>query len=505
MVADLVGFTLSEPAILEKLTGQQRNILQKFVDKLVSMFGDKNMKAAKEYLSNADGDIRAIFKDVAREADSIAEQFKAAIDTSQKAEKNTVERDGVVRNSLVFTSKGKTVWIDEDITKNKPKDVTYTEFVGNYIADMIDGNETYIESLPESGMPVYANEDLAGEFTNSKYTKRLRNKKHDKFYAKMKLAKSLDELVKIATGRNWEKAIHTENKDAKYGIYKYKSRFAFPNINDMGEVKSVSAYTCDVLIINASNGKKYLYDVLNIKEDVASADELLKKELARAKNAQAGDISNNNYTQKNGNVNRNSKDISNALDDKRQKSKNPLENILAERFDPKKQDAKMLKEIFEDSRSMDSNDIRDENGKIRNGTVVYAFDRENFGWVTGYDYDENAYWVYFISPDGYEAEPLLHSSDVKPVKEMYFEPMPRQFDDEHYEQHETENLAIESLEEIIEVERIVQQIKSSDDLSDADVQAIREEITQSRKQQREQLLAEIATTNLARWGAELGK
>ena len=87
MVADLVGFTLSEPAILEKLTGQQRNILQKFVDKLVSMFGDKNMKAAKEYLSNADGDIRAIFKDVAREADSIAEQFKAALDTSQKAEK----------------------------------------------------------------------------------------------------------------------------------------------------------------------------------------------------------------------------------------------------------------------------------------------------------------------------------------------------------------------------------------------------------------------------------
>ena len=50
--------------------------------------------------------------------------------------------------------------------------------------------------------------------------------------------------------------------------------------------------------------KKCLYDVLNIKEDVASADELLKKELARAKNAQAGDISSNNYTQKNGNVNR---------------------------------------------------------------------------------------------------------------------------------------------------------------------------------------------------------
>lgn len=42
-----------------------------------------------------------------------------------------------------------------------------------------------------------------------------------------------------------------------------------------------------------------------------------------------------------------------------------------------------------------------------------------------------------------------------------------------------------------EIEQYIQQIKSSDDLSDADVQAIRQEIIQSRKQQREQLLAEI--------------
>lgn len=95
MAADLIGYTLSDPEILANLTGEQRNVLQKFVDKLVSKFGDKNLKAASEYLSNADADIRAIFKDVAKEADVIAEQFKAALDTSKKAEKNTVERDGV--------------------------------------------------------------------------------------------------------------------------------------------------------------------------------------------------------------------------------------------------------------------------------------------------------------------------------------------------------------------------------------------------------------------------
>lgn len=40
-----------------------------------------------------------------------------------------------------------------------------------------------------------------------------------------------------------------------------------------------------------------------------------------------------------------------------------------------------------------------------------------------------------------------------------------------------------------EIEQYIQQKKSSDDLSDADVQAIRQEIIQSRKLQREQLLA----------------
>lgn len=90
-------FLFTPFVILESLT-EQGNVLQKFVDKLISMFGDKNMKAAKEYLSNADADIRAVFKDVAKEADTIAEQFRVALDTSKKAEKNTVEGDGVVRN-----------------------------------------------------------------------------------------------------------------------------------------------------------------------------------------------------------------------------------------------------------------------------------------------------------------------------------------------------------------------------------------------------------------------
>ncbi|MBE6682430.1 MAG: hypothetical protein E7600_09140 [Ruminococcaceae bacterium] len=56
-----------------------------------------------------------------------------------------------------------------------------------------------------------------------------------------------------------------------------------------------------------------------------------------------------------------------------------------------------------------------------------------------------------------------------------------------------------------EIEQMVQSIISSDDLSDADVKAIREEIINNKKLLREKLLADITTTNLARWGMDIGR
>ena len=48
-----------------------------------------------------------------------------------------------------------------------------------------------------------------------------------------------------------------------------------------GSITQVHAYTADLLIRNASDGKKYLYDIVNIKNDVIKADSLLKRETAR--------------------------------------------------------------------------------------------------------------------------------------------------------------------------------------------------------------------------------
>ena len=85
-------------------------------------------------------------------------------------------------------------------------------------------------------------------------------------------------MIEIATNRRWEKAKHSHNKDAKYGIYRYSTCFAFPVKDNSGVITNVQAYNVELVIRNASDGKKYLYDIVSIKEDLATASDLLKQE-----------------------------------------------------------------------------------------------------------------------------------------------------------------------------------------------------------------------------------
>ena len=214
-----------------------------------------------------------------RELKAIDDRYASGEITGEEHDRLAQEVEGKYGESYSITKANgnDVVWLDENILKDKPVDVKYTDYIKNVLATSLDDDGTYLNSLPESGAEVYAHRDLPEEFTGSVYTKFLRNKKQDRFRAKMRTATSLGELVQIATGRSWEKAIHSGNKDAKYGIYKYKSRFAFPESDSSGKTSGVRAYMCDLVIINASDGKKYLYDIQNIKEDTITAGVLFSR------------------------------------------------------------------------------------------------------------------------------------------------------------------------------------------------------------------------------------
>ena len=183
-----------------------------------------------------------------------------------------------------------------------------------YIENMISQNGTYLGTLPDSGMRVFAETQgrtpksrygLADEYVRSSYTRRIKDNSKNKFRAKMKAAGVLDDLVSIATDRTWEKTKHAQNKDAQYGVYNYNSTFAFPVYDRKGELSNVRAYDCQMVILNASDGKKYLYDVIRIKENTTKANDFLLAERQRVANeaTRQGGVSGNSISRNTGNDN----------------------------------------------------------------------------------------------------------------------------------------------------------------------------------------------------------
>lgn len=179
------------------------------------------------------------------------------------------------------------VWIDTDITKQKPSNVSMQDYVQQYISDMVSDRSDFLATLPESGIDVYAERKgrtpnsrygLAEEYVRSTYSRWLKDNSKSTFRAKMKAAGVLDELVSIASGREWSETEHSHNKDAQYGVDTYRSSFAFPVKDNTGEIANVRAYDCKLVVLNASDGKKYLYDVIEIKENTSKAKDVLLSE-----------------------------------------------------------------------------------------------------------------------------------------------------------------------------------------------------------------------------------
>lgn len=122
-------------------------------------------------------------------------------------------------------------------------------------------------TIAETNEVVYIGTDLPDEYAHSEYTHILKGANEK---AKANAAQGLPELIITAT--NME---HTDNskakhkKDAKYGWYKYESRFALPVFADDGEVERYNVFHVAMILRHDKDGKKYLYDIMNIKKETS--------------------------------------------------------------------------------------------------------------------------------------------------------------------------------------------------------------------------------------------
>lgn len=153
-----------------------------------------------------------------------------------------------VINDIIFKGKRNVDWNDVEQYLRK--------YVGEFY-EIADTNEI-----------VYIGSDLPDEYANSNYTHRL---KGTSAKAKANAAQGLPEMIEIATGKQFEEnRKNKHNKDAKYGWYRYESRFALPVFTESGAVERYNVFHALMLMRHASDDKIYLYDIMEIKKETSN-------------------------------------------------------------------------------------------------------------------------------------------------------------------------------------------------------------------------------------------
>ena len=140
----------------------------------------------------------------------------------------------------------------------------------NIIKDLNGNNIVLINDIRFKGKRKINWKDV--EVYLRKYTARLRGAAAK---AKANAVQGIPELIQIAENRTYKENLSVKHKnDAKYGWYRYDSRFALPIYDDFGELERFNVFHARMLIRHDIDGKRYLYDIVNIKKETSTPLEL---------------------------------------------------------------------------------------------------------------------------------------------------------------------------------------------------------------------------------------
>ena len=134
------------------------------------------------------------------------------------------------------------------------------QYLKQYVGEFVE--------IAESREIIYMGNDLPDEYTSSNYTAKLKGALAK---AKANAAQGIPEIIEIAQNRRFrENLAKKHEKDARFGWYRYDSRFALPIFDDDGEVLRYNVFHVELVIRHAVDGKLYLYDVINIKKEMST-------------------------------------------------------------------------------------------------------------------------------------------------------------------------------------------------------------------------------------------
>ncbi len=166
--------------------------------------------------------------------------------------------------SVIQDVNGNSIVMINDIRFKGKRSVNWDD-VKTYIEEFVGDN--YI--IADTSDMVYIGSDLPDEYTGSEYTESLRGANAK---AKANASQGIPELLHIAKGKYFrENKTNKHIRNAKFGWYRYDSRFALPVYGDNNEVERYNVFHASMLIRHANDGKMYLYDIIDIKKETSNS------------------------------------------------------------------------------------------------------------------------------------------------------------------------------------------------------------------------------------------
>ena len=134
------------------------------------------------------------------------------------------------------------------------------EYLKKFVGDVYRITETENE--------INIGADFPNEYTGSVYTYKLKGAVAK---AKANVAQGLPELVEIATGGSFrENNKNKHYRDAKFGWYRFDSRFAMPIYSDRDNIERYNVFHVSLIVRHSEDDKMYLYDIIDIKKETGN-------------------------------------------------------------------------------------------------------------------------------------------------------------------------------------------------------------------------------------------
>lgn len=170
----------------------------------------------------------------------------------------------MIRNvSNIKDINGNKIVLINDIRFKGKRNINWNEveqYLKQYVGEFVENTE--------SKEIIYIGNDFPDEYTGSNYTAKLKGALAK---AKANASQGIPKLIEIAKNKRFrENLAKKHDKNAKYGWYRYDSRFAIPIFNENNDILRYNIFYAELVIRHSENGKLYLYDIINIKKETST-------------------------------------------------------------------------------------------------------------------------------------------------------------------------------------------------------------------------------------------